>query len=144
MIPLSSFRVVELTFPFPFISRALLLGSSPESFYNPLFDIAARCFFLRYSQLSVLHIFSLTLSILSQPLFYSEYLLTQNKFRAREELRVDTSANDRVDTTEQAGWNRWRLIQIRSPRGGDGVIPETAAGTTLGVGQSVAISRLAG
>lgn len=37
--------------------------------------------------------------------------------------------------------NRWRLIQIRSPRGGDGVVPETAAGTTPGAGQCVAISR---
>lgn len=39
------------------------------------------------------------------------------------------------------GRNLWRLIQIRSPRGGDGVVPETAAGTTPGAGQCVAISR---
>lgn len=40
-----------------------------------------------------------------------------------------------------AGRNRWRPIQIRSPRGGDGVVPETAAGRTPGAGQCVAISR---
>lgn len=37
--------------------------------------------------------------------------------------------------------SRWRPIQIRSPRGGDGVVLATATGTTPGAGQCVAILR---
>lgn len=101
--------------------------------------------------------FFLSLNIFS-PLFYfsppssfSPVVLTSNshnheisrdKRRAREETGASEHRSERSRRHDgTTGRNRWRLIQIRSPRGGDGVVPETAAGTTPGAGQCVAISR---
>lgn len=64
-------------------------------------------------------------------------------------MKRDESDDCYVVVNEQGLWlgaydeasSRWRPIQIRSPRGGDGVVLATATGTTPGAGQCVAILR---
>lgn len=64
-------------------------------------------------------------------------------------MKRDESDDCYVVVNERGLWlgaydeasSRWRPIQIRSPRGGDGVVLATATGTTPGAGQCVAILR---
>lgn len=118
---------------------------------DPLFGIASnwrQCFSLSYLSLSLFLIVRYLSSVSSVSSSILPVVLTSDsrtRGGSRSSVGVGTASEHRCERSRQhgrtTGRNRWRLIQIRSPRGGDGVVPETAAGTTPGAGQYVAISR---
>lgn len=132
-----------------YLSRALLLA---EFSRDPLFGIVLN--WRQWFPLSFCFFFNRQISFLRLFLFRfanRSYLgLSESWSRGRSWNSMRQSAR-RIASEHQCersrrhdgttGRDRWRLIQIRSPRGGDGVVPETAAGTTPGAGQCVAISR---
>lgn len=94
MILIFSFRVAGLMFPFPFIFRLSYRAHfssirartiHQSSFYNPLLDIAARCFFFKIEPITCSsHILFDFLDIISAALLVEVLTRAEQVSRARE------------------------------------------------------------